>query len=419
MSVRTALGFSRNLMALVSIAAASARVAAQTPSSISRLTIGEAVRIALGRNPDVVIAQLRVDSARGDRRAVGAPANPSLNVIPGNPTQYTVSEPVDLFARHYRVASGQQGVAAAQLDRADAARQVTFGVRLAFLDLLLADSLRTVAGEQTDVLRQLLFADSVRLRIGDVAESDVVTTELAYAHAEAARTRAAASVRAARIALQALLGATHLDTSLAVEGELSLRSVAAADSLQLAPLQTAALEQRPDVAAAAVRVRQSAALVSLARASLAPLPIVGLSWQPATPFGSGSHFAPAVGVQLPLLYQFGGERARANAGLAAARVNAARARWQAESDAATALDALRSSGLLARRYDSGLLVKARRSVETARYAYGHGALSLLDLLNAIRGYADTRADYQTALHDYWAAAYAIDRAVGRDVLQQP
>lgn len=392
---------------------------AQDLASTQRLTLGEAVRIALRRNPDVVIAQLRVDSARGDRRAAGAPTNPTINTIPGNPAQYTASEPIDVIARHFRVASGEQGIAAARLDRADAVRQVTFGVRQSFLDLLLADSLRTVAVEQTDVLKQLLAADSVRLRDGDIAEGEVVTTELAYLHAESARTRADASVRAARIALQALLGVSRPDTSLAVAGELAFRPTVVPDSLQLALLQTAALQQRPDIAAATVRVRQSTALVSLARASLVPLPTVGVSWQPAAQFASGSHYAPLIGVQLPLFYQFGGERARAAAGLAAARLNAARAQVQASSDVATSLDGFTSSELLARRYNAGLLTKASRAVETARYAYSHGALSLLDLLNAIRSYADTRADYHTAVHDYWVSAYAIDRAVGRDVISEP
>jgi len=83
---------------------------------------------------------------------------------------------------------------------------------------------------------------------------------------------------------------------------------------------------------------------------------------------------------------------------------------------ATALDAYRSARGLAERYGGGLLAKADSVLETARYAYSTGATSLLDLLEAIRTYADTRADYNTAVHDYWVSVYALDRAVGKDIV---
>jgi len=53
-------------------------------------------------------------------------------------------------------------------------------------------------------------------------------------------------------------------------------------------------------------------------------------------------------------------------------------------------------------------------LETARYAYGTGAISLLELLDAIATWSVTRSDYYTALHDYWVSVFAVERAVGRD-----
>jgi len=43
-------------------------------------------------------------------------------------------------------------------------------------------------------------------------------------------------------------------------------------------------------------------------------------------------------------------------------------------------------------------------------------MSLIDLLDAIRTYADTRADYNAAVHDYWVSVYALDRAAGKDII---
>jgi cobalt-zinc-cadmium efflux system outer membrane protein len=92
-----------------------------------------------------------------------------------------------------------------------------------------------------------------------------------------------------------------------------------------------------------------------------------------------------------------------------------KARTQLTGDVAQALDAFRSSRVLADRYESGLLAKAGAALETARYAYRAGATSQLDLLDAIRAYGDIRSEYYTALRDYWVSLYALDRAVGKDV----
>jgi cobalt-zinc-cadmium efflux system outer membrane protein len=117
---------------------------------------------------------------------------------------------------------------------------------------------------------------------------------------------------------------------------------------------------------------------------------------------------------LPLLYWNGGEREKGRAALEGAQLNATRLQAQAANDVATALDAYRSARGLAERYEGGLLERARTVLETARYAYGTGAISLLELLDAIATWSDTRSDYYTALHDYWVSVYAVERAVGRD-----
>ena len=109
-------------------------------------------------------------------------------------------------------------------------------------------------------------------------------------------------------------------------------------------------------------------------------------------------------------------RERSRAGLQQAEVTTRRVQAQVATDVATALDAYRSARGLAERYESGLLAQADSVLETARYAYRRGALSLIDLLDAIRTYADTRADYDIAVHNYWVSVYALDHAVGKDII---
>src|SRR5689334_16353943 len=170
-------------------------------------TLGQVLDIALLRNPDLLQARLLVDSAHGERRIAGALPNPTYTGIPGNPYQYSVSLPVDVsLERLYRTRAARRGQDVAELGLEDAIRLVAFNVRQGFYDLLLADAHQQVAREQRDILQQLLQADSVRLRAGDISERDLVRSELESARADAALTRADADVRAARLALQALMG---------------------------------------------------------------------------------------------------------------------------------------------------------------------------------------------------------------------
>jgi outer membrane protein TolC len=59
-----------------------------------------------------------------------------------------------------------------------------------------------------------------------------------------------------------------------------------------------------------------------------------------------------------------------------------------------------------------VLARVEQNVAATRYAYDHGATSLLDLLDALRAAQDVSTEYYTALHDYWIAVYAVEAAEG-------
>src|SRR5205807_6950971 len=380
-------------------------------------TLERVLAVALRQNPDILAARLRADSAHGEQRIARAIPNPVLTSAPNQPWQYTVTLPLDVTPlRFLRTRAAGRGVAAARADAEDAVREVTFTVRQAFFDLLLAERQRGLAGDRREIFRQLLEADSVRLRSGDVPQREVTKAELEYARAAADLLRADAQVHAARVAVQLLMGVRAPDTVFTVTGDLAYRPVAVpVDSL------SALAASRPDVRSAQERVAQSVALSKLAATLWIPLPEVTLSHSKG-PFASGDLFsngtanAIGLGFTMPLLYWNGGERERSRAGLQQAEGATRRGQAQAAADVATALDAYRSARRLAERYEGGLLAQADSVLETARYAYRRGAMSLIDLLDAIRTYADTRADYNAAVHDYWVSVYALDRAAGKDII---
>jgi len=390
-------------------------VRAQQPAA---WTLERVLAVALRQNADILTARLRVDSAHGEQQIARAIPNPVLNSAPNQPWQYTVTLPLDVTPlRFLRTRAAGRGADAARSDVADAVRQVSFAVRQAFYDLMLAERQRELAGERREIFRQLLTADSTRLRSGDIAQRDVTRAEVEYARAEADLLRADAQLHAARLTLQLLMGVAAPDTGFAVTGELAYRPVA----IPVESLSAVAASLRPDVRAAQERVAQSEALSTLAGRLWIPLPQVTFSHS-SGPFDRGELFsngtanAVGFGFTMPFLYWNGGERERSRAGLQQAQVASRRVQAQVATDLAMALDAYRSARGLAERYEGGLLAQADSALEMARYAYRAGTASLIDLLDAIRTYADTRADYNIAVHDYWVAVYGLDRAVGKDLL---
>lgn len=411
--MRTAVRFP----ALTALVLAARLLAAQ---SLSPLTLDDALATALRQNPDLRTARLRVDSSRADVRIARSYTNPTLAIAPSNPWQYSIAAPLDVGPqRTYRVRTANDGAFAAEHDTRDTERTVRFAVRAAFYDLLLADTLRAITREQHDIFRDLLAADSARVRAGDMPERNLVKSELELAKSEADLSRADASVRAARLALQAAMGVTRPDTGVRVTGSLavqprdSVAALAAVPGLSFAP-NDSTLSLRPDVKAARARTQASEDARRFASALLVPVPELMLVQQRDEPFPNGQHYAIGVGAQLPVWNWFSGERARADASVKQSQIAEERVRVQAFAEVTAAVDQLLAAEQLARKLDTRLLDKARLSLETARFAYAAGAISYVELLDAVRTYGEIRAQAAAAGHDYWVSAYAVVRALDHE-----
>jgi outer membrane protein TolC len=379
------------------------------------VTLDSALRAAVQRNPDLRTARARIDSARAEVRIARSLGNPTVAVAPQAPYQYSLSAPLDIGPqRYYRVASARAGFAASESDGRDAVRELRFQVRQAFYDLLLSESLRDVARSEQGIFRDLLVADSSRVRAGDAPERILAKSEIELAKAAAATSRAEADVRAARIALQLLMGVVRPDTAFRVSGSLAIASLPPFESMRLDSLVDAALSSRPDAIAAHSRVDASAAAASFARAQLVPIPQLALVQQREEPFPNGQHYALGVAATIPVWNWFGGEHARATASLEQSRIDEERTRARIVSEVTTALDQYRAASTLARTLDPTMVAKARAALETARSAYAAGAISYVELLDALRSDGQLRVDAETVAHDYWVSAAAVQRALGRE-----
>jgi cobalt-zinc-cadmium efflux system outer membrane protein len=403
MSVTRALVFA----AAVAVVRGPTVLCAQTPSGLSER---DAVAIALRHSPDLEVARLTVDSARGQGRAARAYPNPVVQVIPNTPTQYSVTLPLDVGPqRRARTRIGSLGVDAAGWDERDAERQVTLLVQRAYYDILLADERRRITEERRATVRQLATADSLRVRAGALAPSALARSPVELARAESDVVRARVAAQQARLALEAAMGVVPSDTALVVSGDLRYRPVLPPEDSAVVAGEIA---RRPDVVGARTRIDQSVAARSLARSALLPIPALSYVRQRSAPFESGKYYALGIGVELPVFNFYSGERQRAEAGVRASAAVETRVRLAAERDARSALADLHAQAGLVESFESGVLSRTAESVEAARYAYQRGATSLLELLDALRAQQDVRIDYALALHDYWVSVRTVEAQLG-------
>ena len=371
------------------------------------------VTAVLKANPDIRIARLRVDSARAETRIARALPNPSATIAPQVPYQYVLTAPLDVGpVRTERIRAAGAGLSATIADSRDFERQLRFTAGAAYFDLVVAEDRRDLAHDEARMVGELLAADSARVRAGDAPERVLVAGELELAKATTAVAQAHAAVRAARIALQLLMGSGRLDSAFTVARVADAHAL----DLTLRLHIDSASEARPDVDAAAQRAIASRALDAQARALLLPVPSVALVVQPDAPFANGQNTALGLSLQFPLLSWYGGERERARAGAEQARIAEERARRQARAEAEAAVDQFTAANALRRRYDAALLAKSREAVERDRYAYRAGALSYVELIDALRTWGQIRNDALTATHDAWVAALALNRAFGREII---
>src|SRR5260370_1209446 len=134
-----------------------------------------------------------------------------------------------------------------------------------------------------EIFRQLLAADSVRLRSGDLPQREITKAELELARVDAELLRAAAQVHASRLALQLQMGIAAPDTAFRVAGDLAYQPVIFPED----SLAVLAERRRPDLVSARERTAQSEAIEHMAATLWIPTPELTYSYQHGGQFARG------------------------------------------------------------------------------------------------------------------------------------
>jgi outer membrane protein len=282
------------VFALVIPLAMPAALFAQNPGQ--PLTIEDAVRLALLRNPEILVVQAQLEELKGKITEVRSGAFPqiemqgfglrlrdpsvlntaSFDLLPPEFRGALVPRPANLFdtgvtLRQPLYTAGKVGTAiklAVESQREqeaalESARQrIVFKVFQAFQDLLLAQENLLVVRETVQQRQKHLEQARSRFNLGVATEVDVLRSEVNLANTRPEIIRAENRVRMARSALNSLI-VEDLDAPTPITGKLQYEIWTPPAGVEL---QRQAKESRPEIIVAQRQVDEARLALSLAHA---------------------------------------------------------------------------------------------------------------------------------------------------------
>ncbi len=403
------------------------RADAQPPDIPLRLSLSDALRLAVERSPSLDVARQMAAAAHADIGAAKRWANPVARVSSlgynGEPSGAGFFDQQELVVdaeqefdlagkRGHRAAAATAAAAASGLSVDDEARRLRVEVQRAYFQLVLARLDADLARASLDEIDKVIAVNRSRYQQGEVSGAELRRLEVERLRFSEDAFQADLSTRNSRTSLLALMGSPRLD--LAIEPTDTLQAPAADASgaggaTDAASLVARAVSARPDVAAARQDRVRAAAESDLQRALKTPNLSVSAGMR--RDFGTNG-LALGLTMPLPLLDRNAPGIARADAERRAADSRARALELAVALEVQQALnlvDVNRQRVLLVER---DYLAKAREARDAVRAAYRAGESQLLDYLDAERVFRDVQRAYNRALLDYRLSLFQLDAAVG-------
>jgi outer membrane protein, heavy metal efflux system len=309
-------------------------------------------------------------------------------------------------------------LAAAKMQRADAARVLGFQVKQQYVAVAQAKAYVDFAREVATSSNQTLELNRLRApRVID--EGALARIEVAKYAADNAFDRAQQALRQAQVDLGFLLGVRGNVPEFEVSSEFS-KFVIPPRLQATTPeaLRREAYDNRPDLKALGFQKERAKNAISVARRNR--FPDIALQAQ-YSQIGTASNAAqpPAfffgISTPLPLFYQQQGEIRRAEADLQTQSIARTKAEAQVVNDVETAFNNYTSTRKVIERYEGPFLERARVARDITKRQYEAGSAPLMDYLDAQRTFIVTNLDYLQTLTNYWTAIFQLEQAVGMEL----
>lgn len=389
------------------------------------LTEQEALALFYQRNLDLIAARYNLNQAKAQEIIAAAIPNPVFSVDVGGlsannnrgfgpSTAARIDQLIETAGkRRMRMESSKLGTQATEKDLHDAVRTFSNAVRHAFYGLLLAQKTDEVGRDNLAHYREILRANGLRLKQGDIAESDFLRIEVEGLKAQSDLDNTAAVLKKAQSDLAVLLAWPENAMQFAARDAWPEPSEIGQRQGEDTLLQKA-LTQRPDVQAARLRIEQAQKDLSLARKLRIPDVTVGVGYAHDPSNLTLDSVGVGISLPLPLFYRNEGEVGKAVVNLNAVQLQSQQTEQSVRADVVSALAVWRSADAVVRRFQREVLARITKVRQAAELAYSKGATSILDLIDAQRNYKAIMLDYYTALNNRTLAYADLVTAVGEE-----
>jgi cobalt-zinc-cadmium efflux system outer membrane protein len=384
-------------------------------------------------NPTLLAAKLNIDELKAQEITAHLRPNPDFTLT-ADGTQITPSHGVwqpfagtfispgvsYLFERRnkrglrYEVA--KEGTAIGIAQQEDTERTLLFNLRGAFVGVLQAKAVLRLAQDNLDYYDKILKVSNDRFQAGDIARIDFDRLELQRLQYESDLQSALVNLRTSKINLLALLNDHRPVDSFDVDGPFEFRE----DVLPLDDYRKQALDERPDLKAAVLSVKQAESSYQLAEANGSTDPTIGVWFTHNGSFNNPdalNTIGASVGIPLRIFDTNQGEKLRTKIDITRNEKLRQGTETQVYSDVDTAYAQVTSDISLLKPYKNKYLDEAVRVRDTVLFSYQHGGASLLDFLNAESEYRTVQLSYVNLVGSYLTAAAQLNLAVGREVIQ--
>jgi cobalt-zinc-cadmium efflux system outer membrane protein len=404
----------------------------------TRITLDEAIQMALQHNHNMLAIMTTIQQAEAEEVTANLRPNPTLfadwEYLPlgspahQNPNLYPNVSTNDYLKnntegdvglsyliergkkRQHRLQAAKDITAQTRSQVTDNERGLTFSTASLFVNVQLAESTIELAEKDLKSFQKTVDLSQLRYDKGAISEDDYLKIKLQllqfetdYQQAELAKVQALSDLRQ-------LLGYESVSPDYDVAGPFDYQPLKG----NLEDFQLKALQNRPDLRAAQQGVTAARSQYELQKA---------IGKQDVTVQGNYSHVnginaANVLGsIPLPIFNRNQGEIARTRFAITQAQEQEKASNGQALTDVRDAYEGLRVGDRIVQLYRSGYLDVAQKDRDIAEYAYQRGAVSLLDFLDAERNYRATQLAYRQSLAAYLLALEQLRQAVGTRDLQ--
>ena len=385
------------------------------------LTLAEVLDQARAKNATLLAAEQNLRAVRAQEIQAGVRANPYLGVagtditLPAegasNPYSYSV-QVSRLFERGgkrgLRLDNARATTAQTEAQLQDTVRQTVLTVKTAFTKMLVAkEALELSTASLKDFGHEVEIAND-RFQAGDLGKLDYERLDLQLGGYESDEANDIIALRQASDQLQTLMGIETPSADFDVRGEI----VPPALTQTQGELVQAALDKRPDYAAARFGVTAAVANARLAVANGTTDPTLEGEYDRSGTYNSAGF---SINIPLRIFDRNQGNKDTAKFQADASRFTETAARYQVISDVDQAWAGYTQAKRLADRFSEHYLDESRDVLSIAQFAFEHGGIALIDYLDALRDARTSTSDALNAYEQAWIAIHQLAAASATEV----